>query len=110
MASMTALRDGLKVRLATISGLRCFDVWPDTISVPAAIVVPKSQSMKLTFGGDYKHHTFEITVAVQQGTLRTAQDALDAYWSDTGSSSIEAAILGDPTLGCLLYTSDAADE
>jgi hypothetical protein len=101
MASTASLRDALKVRLATIAGLRTHDTWPDTINPPAAIVMPRSSPPKQTFSGTYKHQVFEIVVAVQQGTLRTAQDALDDYWSDTGASSIEAAVLGDPTLGGL---------
>lgn len=101
MAAIGALRDAVQTRLATISGLRAHDTWLDTVNAPFAIVVPKDQSERLTFAGTYKHHTFEVTVGVQLGTLRTAQDALDAYWSDTGASSIEAAILGDPTLGGL---------
>lgn len=99
MADVGAIRDAIKTRLATISGLRPHDVWPDTLSPPAAMVVPLSQTNRLTFSGNYKHHVFEVTTAVQIGTLRTAQDALDAYWSDTGGSSIEAAIRGDETLG-----------
>lgn len=101
MADVAALRDAIADRLETITGLRCHSVWPDTLNPPAAMVVPLHQPNRLTFAGNYRHHIFEVTVAVQIGTLRTAQDALDAYWSDTGSSSIEAAIRGDETLGGL---------
>lgn len=98
MATLGQVRDELKVRLATISGLRAHDVWPDTVNVPAALVRPLTGTFAESYGNGTKF-TFEIVLVLQLGTLRSAQDALDAYLDPSGSSSIVAAIEGDRTLG-----------
>ena len=36
--NISSIRDGLKTRLQTISGLRCYDVLPDGFAPPAALV------------------------------------------------------------------------
>lgn len=100
MATVGTIRDALKTRLATISGLRTHDVWPDTISVPAALIKPRRLGQEVQFSGNQHRDIYEITVIVQAaGGLGRAQDALDAYVSRTGTNSIEAAIEGDTTLG-----------
>lgn len=97
MGTLAAIRTGLQTRLATISGLRAYDVWPDTVNPPAAIVKPKSLGY-LTFGGS-KTIGMEIVVAVQLSRLDRGQDTLDPYIDLTGASSIIAAIVADDTLG-----------
>lgn len=98
MASIPAIRDGLKTRLATITGLRAYDVVPGQIAAPAAVVKRRRTNYDVTFGGD---HDFEFTVSlfVQAADQRSAQDALDAYLATSGAGSIIGAIEGDKTLG-----------
>lgn len=103
MATVGAIRDGLKVRLATITGLRTHDVWPDQVNPPAAVVNPVSGNYEQTFSDTQANYVFEIIVVVQAGTLRSAQDALDAYLG-TGSGGICAAMLGDVTLAGIVDT------
>ena len=98
MASLSELRDGLKTRLATISGLHTHDVMPDTVIVPAAIVRPRTGEYRGSLAGQ-PSTAFEIIILVALARLSTAQDNLDPYLSVTGSSSIFAAIEGDRTLG-----------
>ena len=97
MATLSQVRDGLKTRLATISGLRAHDTWPDTVNPPAALVRPTSGGFGESYGNGTRFD-FEIVLVLQLGTLRQAQDALDAYLDSSGSSSIVAAIEGDRTL------------
>src|SRR3990167_11511149 len=100
MATISALRDALEVRLATIPGLRTFDTWPSTFNTPGAIVKPAGVGKDAVFGGE-QLDAFEITVAVEMAGpgLERAQDDLDAYISRSGASSVQAAIEGDQSLG-----------
>lgn len=124
MASLGTLRDELQTRLQTINGLNAHDVWPDDISSPAAIVTPASPAVaevanrsvpgmraseligaspaveyERTVAGPDTSYRFDIHLLVAKGTDgAAAQNTLDAYVSDTGASSVPAAILGDTTL------------
>lgn len=111
---LAAVRDGLKVRLETITGLRAHDTVPGTVNPPAAIVEPSppftyheamgSTSPLATF-------RFRVHVLVTAVSDRAGQDKLDAYCSTSGASSVRAAIEGDRTLGgtvadCVVLTCD----
>lgn len=103
-STVSGLRDALKTRLATIAGLRTHDTWPAQIHPPAAIVEPLAGSFEQTLGSDDALYRFQIVVAVQFGTHRTAQDALDEYLTPSGTRSIRAALEGDVTLGGLAHS------
>lgn len=97
-----AIRDGVKDRLATISGLRVYDVIPDRdLAVPAAVVQPVRISYQQAFKRGPVDARLRVTILTSAGSDRTGQDQLDAYLSaGTGeSSSIVDAIEADPTLG-----------
>ena len=97
--SIATIRDGLKTRLATISGLRAFDTIPDNLSPPCAVVgMPTAIDYDLSMARGADRFTFPVRVIVGRVTERQAQDRLDAYASGSGSSSIKAAIEADPTL------------
>ena len=99
MSTITQVRDGLKTRLETISGLHVYSRWPNTLVVPAAIIkrAPGSQPYT-TFSGNSSLR-FEVkAVTSLAGNVERAQDALDAYIDHSGASSIKAAIEGDETL------------
>lgn len=98
MTLIASLRDGLKARLATISGLRAHDTWPGQVNPPAALVRPVSWAWE-TMDSTTKRYQLEVIVVVQIGNLGSAQDKLDAYASDEGTASVEAALLVDGTLG-----------
>ena len=124
MASLGTLRDELQTRLRTITGLNAYDVWPASITSPAAIVTPASPTSpdvanrtvpgmraseligaspaveyERTVAGPTTNYRFDIHLLVNVGTDdEAAQNALDAYISDRGASSAPAAILGDTTL------------
>ncbi len=124
MASLGTLRDELQTRLQTISGLNAYDVWPASISSPAAIVMPASPAAadvanrtmpamraaeligaspaveyERTVAGPDTNYRFDIHLLVAEGSNgAAAQDTLDAYVSDSGANSVPAAILGDSTL------------
>lgn len=98
MATVKQIRAGLKTRLETISGLRVFDYRPGSISPPTAVAARQTTSYDVTLDG-LEDHVFAVTVYVQVGDDRTAQDSIDDYLSPTGTKSVVAAIHGDDTLG-----------
>lgn len=98
------IRDAFADRLRhDIAGLRIYDVWPDTVSLPAAVLKPSSGSPALDL--DYSELLrFDVHVLVTlAGGLRNAQDALDAYLGRSGALSIRAAVASDDTLGETVY-------
>ena len=104
MATQAQIAAGLDTRLATISGLRHWDRYPDTFNPPGAWVEEEDgdypQSVSRLFG----FYRFAIVVAVQASNMRIAQTGLRPYIAPTGSSSIVAAIVGDRSLGGLAGT------
>ena len=110
--TISAIRDGLKVRLQTITALanRSHDVWPNAnINCPAVLVKPLALSVKQAMGGK-RVRTFEILLLaapIGPDTAR-AQDELDSYLDDTGATSIIVALEGDKTLGGIVTTLDVS--
>lgn len=98
MATVAGIRDAIQTRLATVSGIKSYDVGTGAERMPCAIVFPRGTE-RLTGGGTYRY-TFvvEVWVPLSMG-LTKAQDALDALIDPEASTSIEAAIEGDKTLG-----------
>jgi hypothetical protein len=98
MALISELRTGLAANLATISGLRTTATIPDNPSPPIAIILPQGVEYDNTFGRGMNTYTFAVTVIVGRVSERSGQNALDAFVSSTGSSSIKLAIESDKTL------------
>ena len=99
MASLRDVRVALRQQLETISGLRAYDVWPQTINPPVVVVRP--------LGGDY-HNTLqtntptfrlELTLLLQLSVQDAAQEDLDAYVATDGPLSIPAVVEADRFLG-----------
>lgn len=98
------IRDGIKARLATISGLRTHDTVPSTVTPPAAVVAPASDvfiTYDVAMGGIHDL-AFTVTLVVSKAWDRTAQDLLDSFIDPSGSRSVFAAMESDPTLGGLV--------
>jgi hypothetical protein len=104
--SMTpsAVRDGLKTALSTITGLRTYDIVPDGIAPPAAVVGLLSIDFDMSMQRHLDHGDIEIMVIVGRMSERAAQDKLDGYLAGSGSSSIKTAIEADTTLGGSVQT------
>jgi hypothetical protein len=99
MASVSAIRDGLRARLATISGLRAYARLQGDIEVPGAVVVPSGGTYDSTMGRGSDDMVFEVRLAVSRADDRTAQELLDQYLAGAGAKSVKAAIEADKTLG-----------
>lgn len=97
-----AIRTNLKTALVAISGLQVFDVWPDTVNVPAAIVKPVSGAyhQTRTSGAGLVKLDFEVILlaAPTQIGLANGQKLLDPYLG-TGSGSVQNAVEADQSVG-----------
>lgn len=107
MAELAAVRDGLKARLATITGLRAHSTWPDQVNVPAAVVRPVSDPYQQTLSNvqSWRFEVILITYPAQDGVAK-GQTLLDPYLAAAGAQSIRAALRGDRTLGGIVSTLD----
>ena len=131
MASIQAIRDGLKGRLTPLEfvteadetltledgalllpeesfpgDIYTYDTVPDDIYVPAAIVgMPTRVAYDMSFRSPVTRFTFPSRVIVGRTTERESQDKLDDFASADGPSSLRAAIDGDPTLGAVAHSS-----
>ena len=99
-ATISQVKDGLKARIETISGLRAFDHQPDQVNPPFAwptLDEIRYHQTGMSSGGVVMD--FTITLVIQRVSERIAQDALDQYMSWSGTKSLRAAIEADRTLG-----------
>jgi hypothetical protein len=99
MALISDLRAGIATNLATIAGLRTGSTIPENVNPPFAIVAPSSMSYHQSFANGMTTYNFVVTLVVGRADGRSAQNALDAFCSSTGSSSIRVAVESNRTLG-----------
>ncbi len=101
MASVAAIADGLKVRLATISGVRAYSYQPEQLNPPFAYPILNGVSYHQTMGMGSAVTQFDWSVYVVVGRWvdRVAMTNLDDFLSPTGAKSIRAALEADRTLG-----------
>jgi hypothetical protein len=98
------VRDGLKTRLETITGLRAYDLIPDTVTPPAAVVGQLDFTFDIDNARGLDQAQVDVLVIVQRFSERSGQNLLDLYLAGSGASSIKAAIEGDRTLGGVVNT------
>jgi len=85
----STVRDGLKTRLATITGLRSYDLIPDVVTPPCAIVGQLDFTFDIDNARGLDQAQLDVYVIVQRFSERAGQDKLDAYlsWGLVRSSS-----------------------
>ncbi len=98
------VRDGLKTRLQTITGLRAYDLIPDAVVPPCAVVGQLDFTFDIDNARGLDQAQVDVLVIVQRFSERAGQDKLDSYLAGSGSSSIKTAIEGDRTLGGTVNT------
>lgn len=109
MATIPQIRDAIKTRLDTVSGLNVYDTVPGQVHTPAAIIRRRSGPRPSTLGATNHDYTFVVTVLTSLADDRAAQDKLDAFLSGGGADSIMAAIDADPDLGSVVEFAQIAD-
>lgn len=101
MSSVSDIADGLKARLATISGLRAYSYQPEQLNPPFAYPVLNGVTYHQTMGmgNAVTQYDWSVYVIVGRWVDRVAITNLDGFISPTGATSIRAALEGDLTLG-----------
>lgn len=103
-ATVSQVSDGLKARLATISGLRTFSYQPEQLNPPVAFPIIESIEYHGAMKGGNVRMRYTIMVIVGRYLDRVAHANLDGYVSYGGATSLRAAIEGDRTLGGVAQT------
>jgi hypothetical protein len=94
VASVTAIKTGIKDRLSTISGARPYaTVQPNPSDNALCVVGPQRWTYSRDFDGGVQYF-FEIGIYLAPADLSRAQTRLDAYLAPTGAASIKAAVEG----------------
>lgn len=101
--NVSSVRDGIKTRLATISGLRVWDVIPDQVTPPGAVVGQLDFTFDIDNARGVDLANVDVYVIVQRMDARSGQNKLDEYLG-SGSKSIKTAIEADRTLGGTVNT------
>jgi len=104
ITNVNGVRDALKANLQTITNLRVYDLIPDVIVPPCAVV----GQLDFTFDVDnmrgLDQASVDVYVIVQRISERSGQNKLDELLAGTGSKSIKTALESDRTLGGLVST------
>lgn len=103
-ATVSQVAEGLRARLATISGLRTFSYQPEQLNPPVAFPVLDSVEYHGAMRGGNVQMRFTMIVIVGRYLDRIANANLDGYLSYNGATSLRAAIEGDRTLGGVAQT------
>lgn len=98
-AAISELRSGLVNQLNAITGLRTYEVIPDSPNFPAAVIALDRVLYDSTFARGCDSIEFTVTIVVGRGDDRTAQNRLETFIAGTGAGSVKTVIEADPTLG-----------
>lgn len=100
MSSVSQIRTALKDTItAANSAVFGYQQIPESVNVPAAIIVPRSSDFVIAMGRGADAHEFDVIVLVGRADDSLAQTAVDAYVTGAGASSIRQAIFNARGLG-----------
>ena len=104
MININGVRDALKANLQTITNLRVYDLIPDIVTPPCAVVGQLDFTFDIDNARGLDQASVDIFVIVQRISERTGQDKLDLFLAGSGTGSIKTAIESDRSLGGLVDT------
>jgi len=104
MKNINGIREALKTNLQNITNLRVYDLIPDVVVPPCAVVGQLDFTFDIDNQRGLDQASVDIFVIVQRISERTGQEKLDNYLAGSGSGSIKTAIESDRTLGGLVNT------
>lgn len=96
--SVTAVRQGLKDAVSTVSGLRASAYKRDTVNPPCAEVTPGEWDPRTVLDADRSTREFIVTLYGGRTSEDTAQTLLDGYCEMSGATSVINAIQSDADL------------
>jgi len=104
ITNIPGVRDALKANLQTITNLRVYDLIPDVIVPPCAVVGQLDFTFDIDNQRGLDQASVDVYVIVQRISERTGQDKLDLLLAGSGNTSIKTAIESDRSLGGLVNT------
>ena len=104
ITNVPGVRDALKNNLQTITNLRVYDLIPDVIVPPCAVVGQLDFTFDIDNARGLDQASVDIYVIVQRISERTGQDKLDLLLAGSGNGSIKTALESDRSLGGLVDT------
>lgn len=104
MIDISGVRKALKTNLQTIPTLRIYDVIPDVVVPPCAVVGQLDFTFDVDNARGLDQASVDIFVIVQRFSEQAGQDKLDLLLAGTGTKSIKTALETDRTLGGLVNT------
>lgn len=99
MVTIMEIRKGLAAAMAGIEGLHAFDVVPDSVTPPAAVVYGPEIDYDATMRGGSDDYRFWVILLTSRSSVRSGQEQLDTYLVPSGATSVKAAIEGNEDLG-----------
>ena len=100
MAIVTDIKNGLKTRLETITGIRVHNQPVDSVQeLPACIILTEQIGYPLAFGGNAMEGQLRIVFLVDSAVKEQAVRDLDKYLHPGNGSAVVRAIYGDDSLG-----------
>lgn len=93
------VREGLKNNLKNIDDLRIYDIMPDVVVPPSAVIGQLDFTFDLNNSRGLDQANVDVYVIVQRFSERSGMQNLDKYLSGSGNYSIKQAIESDRTLG-----------
>lgn len=103
-ATVSQVAEGIRVRLATITGLRTFNYQPEQLNPPVAFPSLSQVQYHQAFRGGDVVMNWNVHVVVGRWSDSRAHKLLDDFLSYDGSKSVRAALEGDKTLGGVCET------
>lgn len=98
-ATASQIVDALKIRLATISGLRAFSFQPSQLNPPIAYPIITQVRYHGAMGGGMVIYEVTVYLIVGRYSDERAIADLDDYLAFNGPKSLRAALEADQTLG-----------
>lgn len=106
MTGVSAVRDALAARLATITGLNVYSTFPAVPQPPCVIVQPTTGDYDLSLANGGETMNFDLVLLAIQiaSPFDVAQDAIDPYLDRSGSTSLRSTINADVSLAGTVHT------
>ena len=104
MTNINGIREALKTNLQNITNLRIYDLIPDVIVPPCAVVGQLDFTFDIDNMRGLDQASVDVYVIVQRISERSGQEKLDNFLAGSGSGSIKTALESDRTLGGLVDT------
>jgi hypothetical protein len=104
MINISGVREAIGNNLQTITGMRVYDIIPDVVVPPCAIVGQLDFTFDIDNARGLDQASVDVYVIVQRISERSGQDKLDELLAGTGTRSIKTALESDRTLGGLVNT------